>query len=57
MTTGKKTPLYAAHERCGGKIVEFGGWLLPVQYSNIIEEHQAVRNRAGYTAYRPPDGC
>ena len=47
MTTGKQTPLYAAHVRYGGKIVEFGGWLLPVQYSNILEEHRAVREKAG----------
>lgn len=47
MTTGKQTPLYQAHVRYGGKIVEFGGWLLPVQYSNILEEHKAVREKAG----------
>ncbi|MEG0969761.1 MAG: glycine cleavage system aminomethyltransferase GcvT [Acidaminococcaceae bacterium] len=44
---GKKTPLYDLHVQYGGKIVEFGGWLLPVQYSGIIEEHKAVRNQAG----------
>ena len=44
---GKKTPLFATHQKYGGKIVEFGGWLLPVQYSGIIEEHAAVRTKAG----------
>lgn len=43
----QQTPLYEIHQAYGGKIVEFGGWLLPVQYSGILEEHQAVRERAG----------
>ena len=43
----RKTPLYETHLRYGGKIVEFGGWLLPVQYSGIIAEHRAVREKAG----------
>lgn len=47
MVQGKKTPLYEVHQKYGGRIVEFGGWLLPVQYSGIKEEHQAVRNNAG----------
>ena len=45
---GKKTPLYASHVKAGGKIVEFGGWLLPVQYkTGILAEHRAVRSQAG----------
>lgn len=44
---GKKTPLYDTHVELGGKIVEFGGWLLPVQYSGIIEEHNTVRQKVG----------
>lgn len=44
---GKKTPLYDSHVASGAKIVEFGGWLMPVQYSGIIEEHRAVRTKAG----------
>lgn len=44
---GKKTPLYQTHVEAGAKIVEFGGWLMPVQYSGIIEEHHAVRKKAG----------
>lgn len=43
----RQTPLYATHVKSGGKMIEFGEWLLPVQYSGIKEEHQAVRKRAG----------
>ena len=43
----KQTPLYENHRQLGGKIVDFGGWALPVQYSGILEEHEAVRTRAG----------
>lgn len=43
----KRTPLYAAHRRAGAKIVEFAGWEMPVQYHGVIEEHLAVRSRAG----------
>jgi aminomethyltransferase len=45
--TLKKTPLNQLHRELGGKLVDFGGWELPVQYSGILEEHQAVRQRAG----------
>ncbi len=43
----KRTPLYAAHQRLGGKLIEFGGWEMPVQYVGIVEEHLAVRQAAG----------
>lgn len=43
----KKTPLNEFHKQLGGKMVDFGGWELPVQYSGILDEHQAVRERAG----------
>ena len=43
----KTTPLYEEHVRLGGKMIPFGGWLMPVQYSSIMEEHQAVRNSVG----------
>jgi aminomethyltransferase len=43
----RKTPLYNEHLRLGAKIIPFGGWLMPVQYSSILEEHQAVRNAVG----------
>jgi aminomethyltransferase len=43
----KKTPLYDEHVQLGAKIVPFAGWLMPVQYTGIIEEHQAVRNNVG----------
>lgn len=43
----KRTPLYEKHILLGGKIIDFGGWELPVQYSSIIEEHNTVRSIAG----------
>lgn len=43
----KKTALYDKHVALGGKMVEFAGYILPVQYSGILEEHKAVRNAAG----------
>jgi aminomethyltransferase len=43
----RQTPLYETHLRYGGRMVEFGGWSLPVQYSGIKEEHQGVRHKAG----------
>jgi len=43
----KRTPLYDQHVALGGRLVEFGGYEMPVQYRSIIEEHQAVRARAG----------
>lgn len=43
----KKTPLYEKHLESKGKMIDFGGWLLPVEYAGIIPEHEAVRNRAG----------
>jgi aminomethyltransferase len=46
-TVQKRTPLYDEHVRRGAKMIPFGDWLMPVQYSSIIEEHQAVRNDVG----------
>lgn len=43
----KKTPLYEKHIQLKGKIVDFGGWALPLEYSGIIPEHEAVRKKAG----------
>jgi glycine cleavage system T protein (aminomethyltransferase) len=43
----RKTPLYDEHVRLGAKMVPFAGWLMPVQYTSIVEEHQAVRNNVG----------
>lgn len=42
-----RTPLYDWHVTQGGRMVEFGGWEMPVQYSSIIEEHHATRRAAG----------
>lgn len=43
----KKTPLYDEHVKLGAKIIDFGGWMMPIQYSGIIEEHKTVRTKAG----------
>jgi aminomethyltransferase len=43
----KKTPLNARHRTSGARMVEFGGWDMPVEYSGIVDEHMAVRTRAG----------
>ncbi len=42
-----KTPLYEKHIQLKGKIIDFGGWDLPVEYTGIIPEHEAVRTKAG----------
>jgi aminomethyltransferase len=42
-----RTPLYEQHQALGAKLVEFGGWEMPVSYRGIIEEHRAVRTAAG----------
>ena len=46
-TAPRKTPLYDEHVRLGAKMVPFAGWLMPVQYTSIVNEHQAVRNDLG----------
>jgi aminomethyltransferase len=46
-TTPLPTPLLDRHEALGAKIVEFAGWLMPIQYAGILEEHRAVRAAAG----------
>ena len=43
----KRTPLFSAHQKLGAKLIDFGGWEMPVQYTSIVEEHLAVRNAAG----------
>jgi len=43
----QKTALFAAHQKLGARLVEFGGWEMPVQYGGIVEEHKAVREAAG----------
>jgi aminomethyltransferase len=43
----KRTPLFAAHQNLGAKLIDFGGWEMPVQYTGITDEHLAVRNAAG----------
>jgi aminomethyltransferase len=43
----RTTPLNSVHRALGARMVDFGGWDMPVQYSGIIDEHNAVRNAAG----------
>ena len=47
MSPGKRTVLYPKHVALGAKMVEFGGWEMPVQYKSILSEHRAVRTAAG----------
>jgi len=44
---GRKTPLFALHQELGARLVDFGGWDMPVQYGSQIAEHHAVRRAAG----------
>ncbi|OFE12953.1 glycine cleavage system protein T [Pseudohongiella acticola] len=44
---GQQTALYAKHLEAGARIVDFGGWDMPIQYQSLIEEHTAVRQQAG----------
>ena len=43
----RKTPLYDVHCALGARLVDFAGWQMPVQYSSVIAEHEAVRTAAG----------
>ncbi|MEN9724014.1 MAG: hypothetical protein RJB38_2000, partial [Pseudomonadota bacterium] len=43
----KRTALFDEHVRLGGKLIDFGGWELPVQYTGVLSEHQACRSAAG----------
>ena len=43
----KRTPLYDTHAAAGAKLVDFGGWEMPLNYGSQIEEHHAVRRDAG----------
>lgn len=43
----KRTPLFEAHRRLGARLIDFGGWEMPVQYSGIVDEHLCVRRAAG----------
>tara|TARA_R110002072_G_scaffold136124_2_gene278150 strand:+ start:121904 stop:123034 length:1131 start_codon:yes stop_codon:yes gene_type:complete len=44
---GQQTALYARHVDAGARLVDFGGWDMPIQYKSVIEEHNAVRQHAG----------
>ncbi|MFH1223785.1 MAG: glycine cleavage system aminomethyltransferase GcvT [Pseudomonadota bacterium] len=43
----RKTSIYDNHVKCGGRVVEFAGWYLPVEFSGLINEHNSVRNNVG----------
>src|SRR4026209_1104635 len=43
----KRTPLYDVHRKAGARMVPFGGWEMPVQYTGIVEEHRTVRGAEG----------
>lgn len=47
LSVGHQTPLYQKHVDAGARIVDFGGWDMPIQYQSLIEEHHAVRQHAG----------
>lgn len=47
MVGPKRTPLYEEHQAAKAKLIDFGGWEMPVQYAGVIEEHHAVRKKAG----------
>lgn len=49
MSNLKRTPLFESHQKVGGKLVEYAGWEMPVQYEGLglVEEHVAVRTKAG----------
>lgn len=47
MSELRETPLHDWHVRQGGRMVDFAGWHMPVQYSGVVDEHTAVRERAG----------
>ena len=49
----KTTPLNAIHRRLGAKMIDFGGWDMPVQYASLLEEHHAVRQRVGLVRRQP----
>lgn len=46
-TALKQTPLFETYGKYGAKVIDFGGWALPVQFSSILDEHEAVRTKAG----------
>lgn len=43
----RRTPLFELHKQAGARLIDFGGWEMPVQYSGIVDEHNTVRTKAG----------
>ena len=52
---GKQTPFFDCHNKAGAKIVDFGGWDMPLNYGSQIEEHHAVRQDVGMFDVFPYD--
>ncbi len=46
-TVLQRTPLHGIHRAAGARMVDFGGWDMPVQYSGLLEEHHTVRRAVG----------
>lgn len=46
-TEARKTPLFDRHKAAGAKLIEFGGWMMPVSYAGVLAEHKAVREKCG----------
>src|SRR5260370_10492304 len=46
-TPPKQTPLYGRHKALGARVIDCGGWAMPVQYTGILDEHRAVRTACG----------
>jgi aminomethyltransferase len=65
MSDSARTPLHDWHVEQGGRMVDFAGWSMPVQYTSIVEEHLATRNQAGLfdishmgrIEFQGPDAC
>ena len=51
----RQSPLHDRHEALGAKFAEFGGWLMPLEYTGVLKEHAAVRESVGVFGC-PPSG-
>ena len=47
LTNARKTPLFDVFEKYGGKVVDYAGWALPVEFEGLIPEHEDVRKATG----------
>jgi len=53
----KRTPLYSAHQKLDAKLIDIGGWEMPVQYTSITDEHLAVRKAAVFLTFHTWAKC